>query len=113
MIYVLRAAGSEFVKIGVSKGIGPKMVRISELQTGCPFELVLIAQADWPHIEERRIHARLKRFGLHVRGEWFIDKTETSEIIGLLRDGHIGLDAWHKRISYALTNRRLAAIKLI
>ena len=112
MIYAIRAVGTPFVKLGVSVGIGHKMQRIATLQTGCPFELVLIAQADWPNIEERRIHSRLKRLGLHARGEWFKDEGETNVIIDLLRDGRIGLDAWHHRITITPNPRLARALAL-
>ena len=99
VIYAIRAVGSEYVKIGISTKSG--MGRIADMQTGCPFELVLIAEADWPHSEERRIHAHLKRLGRHARGEWFQRGGETDKLIDLLRDGHTGLEAWIKRSRYS------------
>jgi Meiotically up-regulated gene 113 len=109
MIYAIKAVGTEYVKIGVSRGQGPRMTRIGNMQVGCPFELVLVAQVDWPHREEKRIHGHLKRHGLHVRGEWFSMSQETRIIIDLMRDGRAGLDAWYKRITPS-NNRRLARI---
>ena len=109
MIYVVKAVGTEYVKIGVSRGIGPRMNRLLALQGGCPFELVLIAQADWPHREERRIHAHLRRNGMHVRLEWFRRAGETDIVINMLQDGKYGLADWYKR-STPSTNRRLAKV---
>jgi hypothetical protein len=96
MIYAIKAVGTEYVKIGVSLGGGP--ARIAAMQTGCPFELVLIAQAEWPHDDERRIHAHLKRLGLHVRGEWFKREGDTVAIIEMMRNGRAGMDDLHKRL---------------
>ena len=103
MIYVIKAVDTEFVKIGISNGWRG---RLKSMQTGCPFELVLIAEAEWPNREERRIHSRLRRAGLHVRGEWFKREGETNTIIELLRNGSAGLEEW-KRISVYSINRRL------
>jgi len=38
MIYVIKAVGTEYVKIGVSAGNG--FSRLAGMQTGCPFDLV-------------------------------------------------------------------------
>ena len=93
MIYAIHAVGTEYVKIGVTAA-RKKLGRLSGLQTGCPFELVIVAQADWPHSVEREIHRHLKRHGLHVRGEWFKINDTTEEVLRMLRSGRIGLSAW-------------------
>jgi len=67
-IYLIRASGSDFYKIGVS---GNPKKRLERLQIGCPHGLELIAEllVDSPELKEYELH---KRWNRHlVRGEWF------------------------------------------
>jgi hypothetical protein len=65
------------------------------LQISTPFQLKMIAEADWPDAEERAIHSFLD--ASHHRGEWFRRGREAELVIGLMRDGQRGLDEWLRR----------------
>src|SRR3990172_105680 len=104
MIYAIHAVGTEYVKIGVTAGT-KKAGRLSSLQTGCPFELVIVAQADWPHHQERIIHRYLKRHGLHVRGEWFMFEGRTQDLTSMMRRGRLGLQEWHEYMGAGIGHR--------
>lgn len=59
--------GGPFVKIG--KTSGSPEGRLAELQTGCPYELKLLAYVPGGIKRERQLHREFRE--LHVRGEWF------------------------------------------
>ena len=81
VIYVIKALGTDFVKVGVTRGeaIGR---RLSTLQIGCPFELSIVALADWPDQVERQLHIYLEP--LRERGEWFREGERVSHIMHLM-----------------------------
>lgn len=110
MIYAIHAVGTEYVKIGVS--IWRKRSRLSELQCANPFELVIVAQADWPHYQERTIHRYLKLHGLHVRGEWFRNEGHTEALIGMMRRGSLGLQEWRSHMGSGVGHRLSKALAL-
>ena len=66
MIYAISAGDNGAVKFGVA---GNPAARLSELQTGNPVRLKLIACADACHDLERAIHYHLRDYRLV--GEWF------------------------------------------
>lgn len=67
MIYFAQADGTDLVKIGYTGGDPAK--RIGELQTGCPYKLVLLASIEGNEQREARWH---KDFAAdRVSGEWF------------------------------------------
>jgi hypothetical protein len=59
-------AVDRFVKIGFSTGT---YSRIAQMQTGSPFEIVLIADVPGTEQAEQAMHNKFKF--LHERGEWF------------------------------------------
>lgn len=66
-VYIVRALGTDFYKIGYTAS-SPK-VRMQALQTGCPYELKLVAWFAGDESDEAYLH---RLFGDHrVRGEWF------------------------------------------
>lgn len=85
-IYFIQCMDSKkHIKIGVARNV---QRRIDELQTGCPYELKLIAQM---HLTSRTaayslesdLHRRLKRF--NIRGEWFSKKVRLKKIPELIK----------------------------
>ncbi len=94
MIYAIRAIGTEYIKIGLANG---PQHRLSNLQCGCPFELALEAQADWPDTEERKLHAYLTKAGYHFRREWFKDGPALSRLVEFMKSGD--LSGWHDSIT--------------
>lgn len=70
VIYFLRAGG--FVKIG--KASGSASIRVAQLQTGCPYQIEVIATIPGGLELERSLHRRFK--SLRARGEWFHATTE-------------------------------------
>jgi hypothetical protein len=58
----------EYVKVGYADNVA---VRLSQLQTGCPYELRLLKAFPVDNMEtaERKMHELWKRY--EVRGEWF------------------------------------------
>lgn len=87
MIYAIRAKGTKFVKFGVAKDVGK---RLMAHQVSCPLELEIIATADWPHTVEAKIHNLLRP--LCVRGEWFRYEALAVKIVRVMLDGK-GADA--------------------
>lgn len=57
---------------------------------------MLIAQADWPNMEEAKIHRFLKATNHHVRREWFKEGTEPTAIISWMHQGSAGLVRWRE-----------------
>lgn len=76
-LYFIEAIGTPFVKIGVCTGSAE--LRITQLQTGSPFELRLVASRRGSAQDERNIHRRLK--DSRIRGEWFEWTDELKVII--------------------------------
>ena len=81
MIYAIRAVGTEFIKFGKAKSVGQ---RLHDLQCASPHALIIEAVADWPDNMERTIHSALSAF--HVRGEWYRDCEDASQIIEAMRE---------------------------
>jgi hypothetical protein len=60
-------AVDKFIKIGFSAG--GTLGRVAQMQTGSPFEIVLIADVPGTEQAEQALHDKFKF--LHERGEWF------------------------------------------
>lgn len=97
-IYFVHCAVTGLTKIGLTshEPIG----RLSQLQVGCPTRLRLIAAAWGGMNEEKAIHRRLRKLGLHRHGEWFAVSEE--DAIGIAREleEHSGRP-WVGRLSAA------------
>ena len=65
IVYFLSAG--EFIKIG--KATGSPTGRVSQLRTGCPFPITILATMPGGVIEEHALHRRFKHIQAH--GEWF------------------------------------------
>lgn len=85
MIYAIRVVGTEYVKFGFTKDKNPRN-RVDAMQTGCPFELKLVAFGPGDRVAEQWIHLRLKRIRAHHRGEWFKQCPEVEKIIWEIRE---------------------------
>lgn len=87
-VYLIRAVGTPYVKIGITTSNEPDG-RVGALQTGCPHELRLeqafaAMDASW----EGLLHKVLERF--RVRGEWFeLDVSETHAVASCGWRGYI------------------------
>lgn len=88
VIYVIQPDGLEFVKIGQTRDLYP---RLSVIQTGCPFDLrilfVLLGDSDL----EGRIHNALDDH--RHRGEWFALNDHVHAYLESLREDAIDYDA--------------------
>lgn len=71
------------VKFGVS--INPHK-RLVEVQTGCPFQLTILAYLEGSRVMEGLVHQYLQSSRMH--GEWFRRDEETEFIIELIRIGN-------------------------
>lgn len=80
-IYVIEAAGSDCVKIGFSRDTAS--FRLSQLQTGCPFELVVLGSMPGTQADEKSIHHQFRKY--RIRGEWFRVEGPISEFIENVR----------------------------
>lgn len=67
-VYFVRAVGTDLVKVGFSDAVAR---RLKELQTTSPHELVVEHTLIGTQAIEAELHRRLKRYGKHVRGEWY------------------------------------------
>jgi hypothetical protein len=91
VIYAIRAVDTGRIKFGRAASVGK---RVRELEVGCPFDLEIVAVADWPDEEEKFIHKLLDKD--YVRGEWFLEGQRSEELITLMLKGKEGLDTWIK-----------------
>lgn len=87
MIYAIGC--KQFVKFGQS-AFATSKARLETLQTGNPFELILLVDAQWPDKEEKRIHRFLAEH--RIRGEWFAICERSQQVIDAM---HGPLSAWH------------------
>lgn len=55
------------------------------LQTGCPYELDLLATCDGDRVVEAYYHLKLKAAKAHVRGEWFKWCPEAEAVVADMR----------------------------
>ncbi len=89
-VYVIRCEGTDCYKVGITRGeVGE---RLRELQTGCPYRLVVVSSVivDNALRVEGLLHEALA--GSHVRGEWFtLDEGALGRVEGIL-----GLEAAHR-----------------
>jgi hypothetical protein len=67
MIYFILAESLDAVKIGFTKK--NPLMRMSELQTGCPVALTLLHFGQGGFLQEQHFHKAFKQHNLH--GEWF------------------------------------------
>ena len=83
-VYLIHATGTDYYKIGVTRS-HPR-VRLSALQTGCPYGLVLTTAVPVMNMEE--VEATIHNWIEHVRvrGEWFsLDDSLLLELRDILR----------------------------
>lgn len=76
-IYFIQAENGGPIKIGYARNV---MDRLTQIQSMCPFKLVLLASARGTLQDERTLHRKFANARLH--GEWFSPK---QEIIDLYR----------------------------
>jgi hypothetical protein len=82
-VYLIHALGTVFYKIGMASDTSS---RLSILQIGCPFELVVIWSKEFSDAEkiETFLHSTFKN--CRVRGEWFKLNSEDLKVVkGLLK----------------------------
>lgn len=91
MIYAISAVGSEFIKFGRANSVGR---RLKELETACPYDLQILAVADWPDGQESAIHAYLD--ASYQKLEWFRDGELTRKVIAWLLDAENGLNDFQR-----------------
>lgn len=65
-VYIARAVGTAWVKIGMSRNVTERLRKIEECQ---PFDLELLATLPGGRLREGLMHATFKAD--HIRGEWF------------------------------------------
>lgn len=72
-VYLIRAMGTYFYKVGLTKGFATDVkARLSALQTGNPHSLEVVGLVHVPSPAwEKRIHAHLRGFEAPARNEWF------------------------------------------
>lgn len=87
MIYVIHAVRTKYIKVGVARNPAR---RLHSLQVSIPFDLVLLAVADWPQEWKTRIHHVLA--GTRVRGEWFKRDERLDSLIKHMQDGGAPLE---------------------
>lgn len=85
MIYAIRANGTPYIKFGYTSEINVRD-RLGQLQTGCPYELEMVAVGMGGALEEAEIHATLEIAGKRHRGEWFIHSEATKAAIQWILD---------------------------
>jgi hypothetical protein len=81
-VYFITSEPDEYVKIGWA--LNSPLYRLSQLQTGCPQPLRLMAYTHASREEERRLHATFHE--LHYRGEWFFLEHKLLDFVRYLSD---------------------------
>lgn len=87
MIYALEAVGTGFIKFGRASSVGR---RLAELECGSPYELNIIAVANWPDHAESTVHRYLEP--VSERREWFRDSSLARQVIAWMVNGEAGLE---------------------
>lgn len=88
VIYVIQPEGLDFVKVGQTRDLYP---RLSTIQTGCPYELRILFVLLDDGATEARIHRKLDE---HLeRGEWFRLNEAVRAHLAELRSAAIDYDA--------------------
>lgn len=96
MIYVIRCGDTDLYKIGHT--IHEPKHRRTELQSGCPYPLTLIAVYEGDTSTEDEVHSNFSE--KHVRGEWYslthddLRRLEDSLIKAETLEEHFGAPAW-------------------
>jgi hypothetical protein len=68
-VYCIALPSFDAIKVGFADNVEH---RLAQLQTGCPYDLQVIAVADGGDFAfERACHRLLHSWGAHLRGEWF------------------------------------------
>lgn len=80
-VYLIRCSGSTYYKIGVANDVGDRM---AGLQTGCPYELVLIMTCGFETrtaatTAEAGVHRNLAKHRMH--GEWFDLPKDVADLV--------------------------------
>lgn len=82
MVYVIRAAGTDFYKIGYTGG--SIEARMRQISTYCPHELTIFCVIDGGRLMEKEIHRTLRVY--HARNEWFsVPLHEANSLLNLAR----------------------------
>ena len=105
MIYVIRILDQPLVKIGVARN---PVSRLRDLQVASPFELVLVATADWMDCAEADIHLKLRDY--HVRGAWFRLAGKVEELVAMMQTGQPSLEEWLLDFRHGVVPSRLAKV---
>lgn len=74
LTYIMSAQGTDRVKIGKTTDLP---TRLKDLQTGCPYQLVVLCVL--PGKRERELHSLFS--SSRVRGEWFTKSEKISDFI--------------------------------
>ena len=86
-VYLVHCKGTTYYKIGISKI--DYHLRLSALQSGCPFELemIYVIHANDYRKYEKKLHDMFK--DTCVRGEWFdLDEASLDTVMKYLEDTH-------------------------
>ncbi len=73
------------IKIGFSVDVDK---RISEVQTGCPWRVVVLAKVEGGAAKERSMHERFAKDRIRTDGEWFHPSPELIAFIASLNQGN-------------------------
>jgi hypothetical protein len=108
VLYAIVTEG-RFIKFGYAKNPAR---RLSELQVGSPFELILLATLalpdEWFAQEvERYVHVAAAKY--HVRGEWFRSSPKTLMVVEWMKRGPGCLEAMVREAAHAI-EREASAI---
>lgn len=89
VVYVIKPAGLEFVKIGITRRI---CQRLYELQAGCPRSLRVVAMFPGGPDLEARLHYTF--VGYHSHGEWFGLGPDIKRMLADMHQPGFDIEAW-------------------
>jgi hypothetical protein len=107
-LYIIQCEGTDCYKIGIAKNVTS---RLKEMQTGCPYRLILINKwyVDRMLLREQVLHRHLST--QKTRGEWFILTPDIIENIEEIMEFHI--KQWEKAKSlYGKLDKMVNFIRL-
>lgn len=83
-VYVIRESLTGCIKVGRTEKSESIPERVKSLQTGCPYDLQIVAiLSPEDHPGERILHSRLGKWRVRPTGEWFYGVDEAFDVLGI------------------------------
>ena len=109
-VYIVRESLTGCIKVGRTDKEEAIPERLKSLQTGCPYQLEIVAVfSPQNHPGERVLHKRLEKWRIRPTGEWFYGVEEAFEALGIESPVSVGTHQDVLNASFELRDRNLKA----